>query len=371
MRTVTPLLSLPLLAVLVSLSLGLAGARAGLADDLQKAKDDAKEQAQEAADAAPQKAQDAADNAPQNGDQPAPTEPAAPAPEQQKPLPPREALMVELRSRGPNDDNPSAPATDFPSSLRSLYVRVLEKRDTDFSCWVKLVAVEVPGIPAGQMLGSTLAAHAAGWNDEVGKDIFDESIALPRMLPPGRYRVDLAEQDSPYRVAASFPVNVSAAAPSSAEPFDLADPELGGLLEWATGEDGAGASWSHRLLMPDNDRVWEPLVPAGDDLAPAPLPWDLVISFFGRQSALVSTIEITANSPDDAPRGVEIWGSSESAAAGFTRLTAYTASEPQAKLVVPVSPTQVRFLKIRLLSKNGDDATLRVLWPDDGRVRPS
>jgi len=383
-------------AFLILATVGFAplGVRAGFLDDLKQIKDDAKDKAQQAVDDAKQKAEDAAqqagqqngDNGQPGGDQTAPADngqaaaapadhadatagtdqaapsadQAAPEPAQTKSLPAASALAVELRAGDPNGDNPPGPARDFPANLGALWVRVLEAKDTDFTCWVRLIAVDVRGLVPNQILASTPNAVAPAWSDDLGKEYCDAALSLPRMLLPGRYRVDLVEEEAPFRVAASFPLSMNPA-PAAAGPFNLADPENGGLLEWATGEDGAGASWSPQLLRPGNDKVWAPPVPAGgDDSTPPPLPWELVISFFNRQPALVSSVEITADSPDDAPHDVEVWGSSDSATDGFKKLAAFSSAEPPATLVVAVPPTSVRFLKIRLLSKNGDDATLRL-----------
>ncbi len=291
--------------------------------------------------------------------EPAPASPdAASQPEGPPSPPPPGTFSIELRGGDPKGDNPPAAAVEFPLSLQQLFVRVVAKPGTTFNFFARVVAVEVPGLRAGIVVtlpDSSLSAVALWPESETG----DLPLEMPRALMPGRYRVEIYEPDPPHRgVAQQLFTVVPAGAPGEA--FNLADPEQGGLLELVTGEKGAGYTWSPQLLVPGNGKPWTPPPVAGatGEGADKPeMPCEFVVSFYQRQPALVSSVEILSTLEENAPGEVEIWGSNQSATEGFTRLATGTTDRHPTQFAVPVPPTQVRFLKIRILSAQGDANT--------------
>ncbi|HEY4248232.1 MAG TPA: VWA domain-containing protein [Lacunisphaera sp.] len=355
-------------------------AYAGPFDDLKQAvRDKAQEKAQQAAekkdapsDTDADKTPPADNPAPGDGsaasvpDTPAPadvpadkdsTDTNAPAPaDAPPPLPPASALTIELRSGDPKEDAAPPPALEFPSTTSTLFVRSNAQPGTDVHFFVRVVAPDVPGLPTGMVVALPSADLDAVFV-EPEMETADMALSLPRAMLPGRYRVELYESDPPGRVITQQAFTIVAAKSPPGTAFNLADPELGGLLELATGEKGAGLTWSPQLLVPGNSLPWTPTPAAGasGEMADKPeMPCELVVSFYQRQPALVTSVEILSPAAENAPGKVEIWGSSQSATEGFARLAAATNDADATQFVVAVPPTQVEFLKIKILTAQDD-----------------
>ncbi len=332
-----------------------------LKDLVQRAKDEAKGRAEQKAGEVTEQAEQTAgtDSTPPAEVNAGDAAPGAVASTPQ-PLPPASVFSLELRTADPKGDNPTDPAVAFPTGTGLLYARLLEDKQTGRAWWIRIVADDVPGLPRGLMVCSTPFATSCSFDEGMNKGVLDMPLPLPRILRPGRYSAKVVEESEPFRVAASFPLTITAAASEKPEAFNLTDPENGGLLESATGEGGAGITWSPRLLVPGNDREWQPWTGSDDNSVSIPMPWELVVSFFDHETALVSQVAVTSSASDNAPKIVEVWGSSQSATEGFAQLATHTRDESQAEILIDIPPTAAKFIKIRLLAKPDDDTTVRI-----------
>jgi Mg-chelatase subunit ChlD len=118
----------------------------------------------------------------------------------------------------------------------------------------------------------------------------------------------------------------------------------------------AGEYFGTKLLDGDPSTLW---------LASGRLPHEIVLSFLGRDTALVSGVTLTfptsANDPIWGernslmwPKDVEIWTSMESATAGFRKTVAATLPKETGDHTVafPV-PVETRYVKVVITSNNG------------------
>lgn len=216
----------------------------------------------------------------------------------------------------------------------------------------QVLAEEVEGIPRERVVASSLGDALAELR--LGANRATVELRLPRMgLPAGRYRIEFREALSPRRVVKSEVF--ATREPSETGHFDLADPENGGLLESVSGEGGAGLTWAWMTLRPHNTKEW---TYAGRQ-AEEGVTCDFVISFFKHEPALVSMVEVTPASESAPIAAVEVWGSTLSAKDGFQKVAEKTftegAGEPR---VVPLPPTSMRFIKIRLVRAQGVEPQL-------------
>jgi len=88
----------------------------------------------------------------------------------------------------------------------------------------------------------------------------------------------------------------------------------------------------------------------------AVFPQDIVVSFFGRQPALVGSVVVNPASPEPKDRwvrDVEIWTSMDSATTGFTKVASTTLSDEKADQTIPFAAVEARYVKLRILSNNG------------------
>ena len=142
-------------------------------------------------------------------------------------------------------------------------------------------------------------------------------------------------------------VKISEASPRetsilAGDPLDLAAADLGGEIESITGEYGPG--YNGRLLIDArSDTVWK----AGANT----FPQEIVISFFNRQPARISSVEI-AFSPNAGagPKELEVWTSMESPADGYQQAAALELQPGQRTQVVSFPAVEARFVKLRVLS---------------------
>lgn len=278
-----------------------------------------------------------------------------PPADDQNPLP---AVKVEVRTADPRGDDvtPTAPVTELAQWAPQLFVSATAAlpADQSFNFTGRMVTANVPGLPRG-------LAVISGPVDGQGETLTAERgtlaivLAVPRALLPGSYRVEVVEADPPNRVAGAMELVVRAPADSGAE-VNLADPDLGGLVERVSGEEGAGLTWAPQILLPGNSKPWH-LVPRPDapaDAAAPELPGELVLSFFQRQPVVLARLELTAAAAENLPQQVEVWGSTESATSGFAKLAAGEVTAGDSTLAVTLPPTPVRFLLVRILSRQND-----------------
>lgn len=92
--------------------------------------------------------------------------------------------------------------------------------------------------------------------------------------------------------------------------------------------------------------------------AQAHFPQEIVLSFFGHQPALISSVQIRpadVSYHDSRAKDVEIWTSNESEDAGFSQVARKTFAEDGGEETLSFTPVQARYVKIRVLSNYGSD----------------
>jgi hypothetical protein len=134
-------------------------------------------------------------------------------------------------------------------------------------------------------------------------------------------------------------------AASAAAEFDLVAVENGGRVERATSEvrpDHAAAN----LIAHTNHYGW-----TSTDMA---FPQELVFSFFSRQPAVLSAVEINPASeagPGTA-KDVEVWTSTVSPTEGFTQAATATLLNENRLQTIPMGAVEARFVKLRIVSSH-------------------
>jgi hypothetical protein len=127
---------------------------------------------------------------------------------------------------------------------------------------------------------------------------------------------------------------------------DLVSLDMGGHIERVTSEGGVTLE-AVRLIDGNPRSSWT-------SAADGKFPVEIVFSFFGRQAALVQSVTIVP-SRDVAshPKEVEVWTSTESAAAGFKKVAGFTAARDGVQSF-PIPSVEARFVKLSILSNYGD-----------------
>ena len=272
-------------------------------------------------------------------------------------------LPAEARLRVGVHESEAAPETlacgEVSSRPDRLFATLETLDPTSLAVGARLVADEVEGLSRGRAV-----ADNGGFRLDLLPDTtrVTAEFALPRLgLPVGRYRVEFLEASPPHRVVKSATFTTRERIEEAH--FDLADPEFGGLLESATAEGGAGLTWAWTTLRPANRKIWQ----SSEHGAPAALPSELVVSFFKREMAMVSAVEIESEGDVAGYRKVEVWGSLVSPKDGFQKVAEKEfPSGGNDAYVVPVPSSLMRYLKLRFVSNyEGYDAavvkTVRVI----------
>ncbi|HLP01600.1 MAG TPA: hypothetical protein VK163_06215 [Opitutaceae bacterium] len=230
---------------------------------------------------------------------------------------------------------------------------------------VQVVAEEVAGLPRDRAVATAIGGSWLELNPDSSRATAE--LDLPRFgLPAGKYRLEFREVPPPRRLVKSETFVTKETADT--EPFNLADPENGGLLESVSGEGGAGLTWAWMTLRPHNTKVWQ----TNERRPGAELPAELVLSFYKREPAVVSAVEIVPGDPLAGPHKVEVWGSTTSATDGFQKLAEKSfRPDPDAascRLTIPSST--VRFLKVRFIDAQDEQPAVAVqsLRVFEGRV---
>lgn len=148
---------------------------------------------------------------------------------------------------------------------------------------------------------------------------------------------------------------VTAANPAASRDLVLAD--AGGQIEEQTGAYGAGY-FGRRLIDGKLEPAWNPV-------RPFTYPVDIVLSFFHRQSALISAVTITLDGYVTlAPKDVEIWTSPDSPTDHFVKAAAQSLDAKEGDQTVTFDAVECRYVKLRILSgvspTNIDIAEVRV-----------
>jgi hypothetical protein len=132
--------------------------------------------------------------------------------------------------------------------------------------------------------------------------------------------------------------------PAKTTTINLAAEAVGGEVEAMTGAVGPGFT-GRRLIDGMSSRSWKLS-------SPVTYPQEAVFSFFDRQPALVSAIDVVL--PDDAslaPKDVEVWTSAaDSPDAGFVQVAARTLAAQAGEQTIPFPAVNARFVELRVLS---------------------
>jgi hypothetical protein len=136
-------------------------------------------------------------------------------------------------------------------------------------------------------------------------------------------------------------------APVLAPGGNLATLDLDAHIESATSD--YGGSWSARGILDGTaDGAWSSQTNA--------YPQDIVVSFFERQAVLISAFAARPGHKgyeDQFAREVEIWVSTTSPTAGFTKIGGLTFEKKADEQGFAFEPVEARFVRIRILSNHG------------------
>jgi hypothetical protein len=156
------------------------------------------------------------------------------------------------------------------------------------------------------------------------------------------------------RIAGAALLAVLAAVSPVAQPgeADLVSLDMGGRVESATSE-GADSIGAIRLIDGNPRTYWT-------SATEVTYPVEIVFSFFGRQPALIQSVTIEPGPYRPArAKDFEIWTSTGSATAGFTKAGAFTAALDGVQSF-SIPPVEARYLKLSLLSNYGDKRSVSI-----------
>jgi hypothetical protein len=132
-------------------------------------------------------------------------------------------------------------------------------------------------------------------------------------------------------------------------PFDgnIAAHEWGGKMESAAG------------VPPDDDKALSCALRGAEMGGTGEGPAEYVISFWGREPALIDRVEIVATE-NATPRDVaEVWTSMAGPTTGFSRVASETLPGPQSS-TIRFAPVEARFVKVRILGERFNINWLKV-----------
>ena len=142
----------------------------------------------------------------------------------------------------------------------------------------------------------------------------------------------------------AFSPPVPTGPPAKTTTINVAAEAVGGEVEALTGQVGPGFS-GRKLIDGMTARTWKLA-------APVTYPQEAVFSFFERQPALVSEVDVVL--PDDAslaPRDVEVWTSAaDTPDAGFVQVAQSTLEARPGTQTIAFPAMNARFVKLRVLS---------------------
>jgi hypothetical protein len=151
-----------------------------------------------------------------------------------------------------------------------------------------------------------------------------------------------------------------AQSPAASGEFDLALIDHGGRIEGDLGAQ-AGKAW-HLIAGTADEYYWS----SSEDP-----PQEVVLSFLGRQSALISGIVLSQSASgavDAYAKDVEVWISSTSPDQGFVKLgAAVMPRESGAEQRLDMAPVEARFVKLRITSNHSPDAASS--YTELGRIK--
>jgi len=135
---------------------------------------------------------------------------------------------------------------------------------------------------------------------------------------------------------------------------NIALDDNGGAVESITGDEVPGPE-GRRLIDGRSDQTW-----AWRGSALRELPLDIVLSFYKRDSALVTAMAIDLPPPDatgapngNAPKDVEVWTSMQGPDVGFERVAAATLEPAVSPQTIAFPSVEARYVKLRVLAVRG------------------
>jgi outer membrane protein OmpA-like peptidoglycan-associated protein len=131
---------------------------------------------------------------------------------------------------------------------------------------------------------------------------------------------------------------------------NIAAADFGGEIESITATYGPGHN-GRALTDGTPESVWQP----DDNVS---YPQDIVISFYKRDSALVSGVVVMLAKDGWGPKNVEVWTSTAGPASGFSQVAAVSLPDAPAVQAITFPPVEARWVKLRVVS--GPDAALKI-----------
>lgn len=185
-------------------------------------------------------------------------------------------------------------------------------------------------------------AYKMGWLAKVGLGVGGPTTAALNRPGAGPQGGEAAAPGAPPAASASgeAPAGGANAGEANVSTFDgnIAAQEWGGRMESATG-----------LSADDEMSISRPLRGKETPMAGKDAN-EFVISFFGREPALVDRVEIVATENVSPRDTVEVWVSTAGPATGFARVATETLPGPQVS-TIGFSPVEARFVKLRVLGE--------------------
>jgi outer membrane protein OmpA-like peptidoglycan-associated protein len=132
---------------------------------------------------------------------------------------------------------------------------------------------------------------------------------------------------------------------------NLVSPDSGGDIASITAAYGPGMKGYLLLGASDTASGWQP-----DTLV---YPLDIVLSFYARDTALVSAVVVTHTAGSNGPKTVEIWASKDSASGPFTPVTTATLDDAAHVQAVSFPPVMARYIKVRVDSGPSDNLQIQ------------
>jgi hypothetical protein len=283
---------------------------------------------------------------------------------------------------------PKTPTGAFLEDAKEVYLALKSELSATASVHASWIAMQVEGLkPSHTLGGASLELPPGQWR------------AIPLKAPgggfsPGEYRVEIAMDRAP---AQALPFIVVPLLPP-AEPvtdsnvprgFNIALAALGGRVVAATSQldettwaaanltDGVAFTPTYTAAGPrDVRRICDPS--CGWSSRDKILPQEIVLAFHQGREALIHAVVIDTatysaaveGKIDNLPKHMEIWASTTSASAGFTKIAGARLQPRAAQYVIRLPPTQAKYLKVRFLSNHGGASTtaaeIRVLEAGDG-----
>jgi hypothetical protein len=144
-------------------------------------------------------------------------------------------------------------------------------------------------------------------------------------------------------------------APPPARRTDLVALDMGGRIERVSSNYDRKDWDAINLLgtLPLNQGAWS----SADVHLPNDFPQDVVMSFFGREPALVAAVVIDLHTRNDEKhwaKDVEIWTSMNEPDTTFTKVAQKTLADTPGDQTISFTPVQARFVKVRATSNWGD-----------------